>query len=213
MHFAQPIWLIAGAIICAPLVWLYRRFDLSQRSALTQFAAERLLTRLTASVSTSRRRIKRILFTLGVGLLFVALARPQAGFEWQETHRKGLELLFAVDTSKSMLAQDVKPDRLTRAKLAVTDLVDNLQGDGVGLVAFAGSAFVQCPVTLDYDAFRESLNALDTSTIPHGGTDIAAAIREAEAVFQERKFWSSSQTAKISAEKASKPRRPQRKMA
>ena len=171
---------------CAVLLWQYRRFDLAQRAALAQFAAARLLDKLTSSVSPRRRRVKRALFTLGVGLLFVALARPQAGFEWQETHRKGLELLFAVDTSKSMLAQDVKPDRLTRAKLAVTDLVAKLKGDGVGLVAFAGNAFLQCPVTLDYDAFRESLDALDTNVIPRGGTDIAAAIRESEAVFKTR---------------------------
>src|SRR5262249_35804292 len=108
------------------------------------------------------------------------------GFEFQETHRKGLELLFAVDTSKSMLAQDVKPDRLTRAKLAVTDLITKLNGDGVGLIAFAGSSFLQCPVTLDYDAFRESLDALDVNVIPRGGTDIASAIHEAEAVFKSR---------------------------
>ncbi len=186
MQFAQPLWLIAGAIVCATLVWLYRRFDRSRRSALTQFATERLLSKLTSSVSVPRRRLKRVLFTIGVGLLFVALARPQAGFEWRDTHRKGLELLFAVDTSKSMLAQDVKPDRLTRSKLAVNDLIDKLRGDGVGLVAFAGNAFLQCPVTLDYDAFRESLDALDTRTIPHGGSNIAAAIHEAEAVFQKR---------------------------
>ncbi|MCF7785240.1 MAG: VWA domain-containing protein [Prosthecobacter sp.] len=186
MNFAQPLWLLAGVAACAALVWQYRRFDLAQRAALAQFAAERLLHKLTTSVSASRRRTKRVLFTLGVGLLFVALARPQAGFEWQETHRKGLELLFAVDTSKSMLAQDMKPDRLTRAKLGVKDLVTKLKGDGVGLVAFAGNAFLQCPVTLDYDAFRESLDALDTTTIPHGGSDMAAAIRESEAVFKTR---------------------------
>lgn len=186
MNFAQPLWLLAGVVACAALLWQYRRFDLAQRAALAQFAAERLLHKLTTSVSASRRRAKRVLFTLGVGLLFVALARPQAGFEWQETHRKGLELLFAVDTSKSMLAQDMKPDRLTRAKLGVKDLVAKLKGDGVGLVAFAGNAFLQCPVTLDYDAFRESLDALDTTTIPHGGTDMAAAIRESEAVFKTR---------------------------
>jgi len=186
MQFAQPIWLIAGVIACALLAWQYRRFDLAQRAALGKFAAARLLHKLTSSVSAPRRRVKRGLFTLGVGLLFVALARPQAGFEWKETHRTGLELLFAVDTSKSMLAQDVKPDRLARAKLAVSDLVAKLNGDGVGLVAFAGNAFLQCPVTLDYDAFRESLDALDTTTIPRGGTDIAAAIHESEAVFKTR---------------------------
>ncbi len=186
MQFAQPIWLIVGAAACAALVWQYRRFDLAQRAALTQFAAARLLDQLTSSVSPRRRAAKRALFTIGTGLVFVALARPQAGFEWQETHRKGLELLFAVDTSKSMLAQDVKPDRLTRAKMGVTDLVAKLKGDGVGLVAFAGNAFLQCPVTLDYDAFRESLDALDVNVIPRGGTNIAAAIRESEAVFKTR---------------------------
>jgi Ca-activated chloride channel family protein len=186
MQFAQPLWLIAGLAVCALLLWQYRRFDRAQRDALAQFAAVRLHDRLTSSVSVSRRFVKRSLFTLGIALLFVALARPQSGFVWQETHRKGLELLFAVDTSKSMLAQDIKPDRLTRAKLGVNDLVTKLNGDGVGLIAFAGSAFLQCPVTLDYDAFRESLSALDTHVIPNGGTNIAGAVREAEAVFKTR---------------------------
>jgi Ca-activated chloride channel homolog len=186
MQFAQPIWLFAGLAACTALVWQFRRFDRRQRVALTEFASARLLPKLASSISTSRKLAKRVLFTLGLACVFVALARPQAGFEFQETHRKGLELLFAVDTSKSMLAQDVKPDRLTRAKLAVTDLVTKLNGDGVGLIAFAGSSFLQCPVTLDYDAFRESLDALDVNVIPRGGTDIASAIHEAEAVFKAR---------------------------
>jgi Ca-activated chloride channel family protein len=180
------MWLFAGLVACAALAWQYRRFDHGQRIALAQFVSARLLPKLTSSISGSRKLVKRILFILGVAFVFIALARPQAGFEFQETHRKGLELLFAVDTSKSMLAQDVKPDRLTRAKLAVTDLIAKLNGDGVGLIAFAGSSFLQCPVTLDYDAFRESLDALDVNVIPRGGTDIAAAIHEAEAVFKTR---------------------------
>jgi Ca-activated chloride channel family protein len=186
MQFAQPLWLLAGLAACAFLFWRYRQFENQQRTTLARFASMRLLDKLTASVSPARRRAKQVLIILGVFCLFVALARPQAGYEWQETHRKGLELLFAVDTSKSMLAQDVKPDRLSRAKLAVHDLVDKLDGDAVGLLAFAGNAFLQCPVTLDYDAFRESLDALDTKVIPRGGTDIAAAIREAEAVYKTR---------------------------
>src|SRR5262245_11881600 len=129
MQFAQPLWLLVGLTACAALVWLYRRFDVRQRAALAQFASARLLPKLTSSVSASRRLAKRVFFALGVALLFVALARPQAGFEFQETHRKGIEVLFAVDTSKSMLAQDLKPDRLTRATLAVTDLIAKLNGD------------------------------------------------------------------------------------
>ena len=124
-----------------------------------------------------------LLIIMGVACVFIALARPQAGYRWEETHRKGLDILFAVDTSKSMLTQDVKPDRLTRAKLAVDDMVNKLDGDDVGLLAFAGDAFLQSPLTLDYDAFRESLDALDTNTIPRGGTDMARAITEAQAAF------------------------------
>jgi Ca-activated chloride channel family protein len=186
MNFAQPLWLIVGVLVCAALVWRYRRFDRQQTALLDSFVSPRLKEKLTHSFSPQRRRIKRALFVVATACLFVALARPQAGFRWEETHRKGLEILFAVDTSKSMLAQDVKPNRLTRAKLAVEDLLGKLNGDGVGLIAFAGNAFLQCPITLDYDAFRESLGALDTRTIPRGGTEIAAAIREAETTFKTR---------------------------
>ncbi len=183
MKFANPLWLIVGLIACAALVWLFRRFDKWQRAALKNFAAGHLLQQLTVSFSRPRQNLKRILFVIGVGCLFVALARPQWGFRWEETKRRGIDILFAVDTSKSMLAQDVKPDRLTRAKLTVTDLVNKLDGDRVGLIAFAGSAFLQSPLTLDYDAFRQSLDALDTGVIPRGGTDVASAIREAQRTF------------------------------
>ena len=158
----------------------------SSVTALAQFVSPRLFDKLTASVSASRRKLKQALFIAGVACLFVALARPQVGFRWQEVHRNGIELLVAVDTSKSMLTEDVKPNRLGRAKLAVDDLVSKLNGDGIGLLAFAGDSFLQCPITLDYDAFRESLDSLDTNTIPRGGTDIGGTIREAQAVLDAR---------------------------
>jgi Ca-activated chloride channel family protein len=183
MKFAEPIWLIVGLIACGLLWWRYRRFDRQQHAALRKLVSPHLLDQLTRSVSPGRRRLKHLLVTVGIGCLFIALARPQAGFRWEQAHRKGLDIVFAVDTSKSMLTQDVKPDRLTRAKLAVNDLLDKLNGDEVGLIAFAGDAFLQSPVTLDYGAFRESLDALDTSVVPRGGTDIARAIDEARAAF------------------------------
>ena len=102
-----------------------------------------------------------------------------------EVKRKGIDILFAVDTSRSMLAEDLTPNRLERARLGIIDFVRRLEGDRVGLIPFAGSAFALCPLTLDYEAFRESLNALDTDLIPRQGTDLASAIKEAERLFDE----------------------------
>ena len=123
------------------------------------------------------------MWVLATASFFIALARPQYDFYWEESKRFGIDILFAVDTSKSMLSQDVKPDRISRAKLAVEDLANELEGDRVGLIAFAGTAFLQCPLTLDQTAFFESVDALDTNTIPRGGTDIASAIQEAQRNF------------------------------
>jgi Ca-activated chloride channel family protein len=186
MKFAEPIWLLAGLAACSLLIWTWRRYDARQRASLAAFASSHLHAQLTASFSVARRNLQRTLFATSIALLFVALARPQAGFRWEEVKRKGVEILFAIDTSKSMLTPDAKPDRLTRAKLAIDDFVGHLDGDGVGLIAFAGNAFLQCPITLDYDAFNESLDAIDTNTIPRGGTDIANAIREAQSALATR---------------------------
>jgi Ca-activated chloride channel family protein len=186
MKFAEPLWLLAGLIGCGVLLWTWCRYDARQRAALATFASAHLHAQLIASFSTTARNWKRGLFLAAVAGLFVALARPQAGFRWDEVKRRGIEVVFAVDVSRSMLTPDVKPDRLTRAKLAVDDFVRHLDGDGVGLIAFAGDAFLQCPITLDYDAFNETLQALDPTIIPRGGTDIASAIHEAQAALQNR---------------------------
>jgi Ca-activated chloride channel family protein len=183
MKFAEPVWLLAGLAVIAALLWLYRRFDLRQRAALAEFASSHLLAKLTASFSPGRRRVKRALFVTAIAFTFVALARPQWGYHWEEQKRRGIDILFAIDTSKSMLTQDVNPDRLTRAKLAITDLVNKLDGDRVGLIAFAGDAFLQAPLTLDDNAFEESLDAVDIGIVPRGGTDISSAIQEAQAAF------------------------------
>jgi Ca-activated chloride channel family protein len=141
---------------------------------------------LTQSISGARIRVKRALFGASIALLFVALAGPQAGYRWEQVKRRGNDIIFAVDTSRSMLTPDVKPNRLERAKLAIDDFVNRLNGDAVGLVAFAGTAFLQTPITLDYGAFHESLAALDTHIIPQGGTNITSAIHEAQAALQRR---------------------------
>ena len=186
MKLAEPLCMLAGLAACGALAWAWRRYDARQHAALATFASPHLRAQLTASFSAARRNWKRGLFLAATGCLFVALARPQAGFRWEDIKRRGIEVIFAVDTSRSMLTPDVKPDRLTRAKLAVDDFVSRLDGDGVGLIAFAGDAFLQCPITIDHDAFHESLAALDTTIIPRGGTDIASAIREAQTALQNR---------------------------
>ncbi|MCC7518635.1 MAG: VWA domain-containing protein [Verrucomicrobiae bacterium] len=173
------------AVAALPLaIGALARLERRRRAALAQFASDRLLVRLAASVSPKRRRVKRTLLAAGIAALLLAAARPQWGWREEEVRRRGMDLIFAVDTSKSMLAQDVRPNRLARAKLAVLDLADRLEGDRVGLIAFAGTAFLQCPLTLDHDAFRVSLDALDANVIPKGGTNLGAAIREARAALE-----------------------------
>ncbi len=183
MKFAEPSWLIAGLFVIAGLIFLYRVLDKRQRAALAEFASNHLLAKLTASFSPGRRMVKRGLFLAALACIFVALARPQWGFHWVDQKERGIDLIFAIDTSKSMLTQDVNPDRLTRAKMAITDFVRKLDGDRVGLIAFAGEGFLQAPLTLDYDAFQDSLDSIDVNTIPRGGTNIASAIQEAQAAF------------------------------
>jgi Ca-activated chloride channel family protein len=116
------------------------------------------------------------LLLLGLALAIISLAQPRWGYTFEDVKRKGLDMLIAVDTSRSMLSNDVQPNRLERVRLAIQDLIDELQGDRVGLIAFAGRAFLQAPLTIDYDAVIEAVNDLDTKTIPEGGTNISSAI-------------------------------------
>src|SRR5207244_138924 len=136
-------------------------------------------------ISAARQKIAWAGLLLAVACLILALARPQWGFDWEETKQRGLDIVVAIDTSKSMLAEDIAPNRLARAKLAALDLMQQARSDRLGLVAFAGSAFLQCPLTVDDAAFRQSVEALDVNTIPQGGTAIAEAIETALTAFKE----------------------------
>ena len=186
MSFSHPGWLLAGGLASVAMLWTWRVADTRQRDSLQLFIGSQLREGLTQSISVARRNIRRTLFALAIVLLAIALAGPRAGYRWEEFKRRGNDIIFAVDTSRSMSTPDVKPNRLARAKLAIDDFVARLNGDAVGLVAFAGSAFLQCPITLDYGAFHESLAALDTHIIPRGGTNITGAIHEAQAALQRR---------------------------
>jgi Ca-activated chloride channel homolog len=186
VRFTDPYWLPAGAFATLLLIGVWHWYDVRQRAALARFLAPHLRLRLTSSVSRLGRWMQRGLFAAAALSLFAALAGPQVGYRWERVSRRGNEVIFAIDTSRSMLTPDVKPDRLTRAKLAIDDMAKELAGDGIGIVAFAGGAFLVCPLTLDYGAFHQSLDAVDVHTIPRGGTDISSAIRAARAAIRRR---------------------------
>ncbi len=186
MRFSNPYWLLAGLLAGVVLVWIWHRYDTRQRAALARFVAPHLRQKLTGSVSRVGRFLQRGLFLAATLCLFVALAGPQLGYRWEQISRRGNEVVFAIDTSRSMLTPDVKPNRLTRAKLAIDDMARQLEGDGIGIVAFAGSAFLVCPLTLDYAAFHQSLDAIDVHTIPLGGTNISSAIAAASSALRHR---------------------------
>ncbi len=180
---AMALWgLVAIPLLWAFLVWMQRR----RQRMLQAFAEAPLLPRLAPDVAPRRRALRDGLRLGALAACVVALAGPRWGFHWEEVRRHGVDLVVALDTSRSMLAVDVKPNRLERAKLAVLDLLRLLEGDRVALVAFAGTAFLQCPLTLDYDAFAQSLAAVDVGSIPRGGTSVARAIDAGVEAFEGR---------------------------
>lgn len=178
MHFAQPFMfqLLWGLILVSiVLLWMTGL----REAILRRFAEEKLLAEIVPELDRKRILWKNILLVIVFLFAVLALARPQWGYEWQEVKRRGLDILIVVDTSKSMLTSDVKPNRLERTKLAVKDLLKKLKGDRVGLIAFAGDAFMVSPLTVDYSGFMLSLNDLDVETIERGGTNVGRAIEEA----------------------------------
>jgi Ca-activated chloride channel homolog len=151
---------------------------------LNRFASIGLLQKAGFSLEQRRQWVRATLMIAGVLFLIFSLIEPQWGYRWEEVEKKGVDMVIAIDTSRSMLANDVKPNRLKAAKREVEDLLNVLKGDRVGLVVFAGSAFTYCPLTPDYGAFRLFLNDLDTNIVPLGGTALAEAIRKGIATFE-----------------------------
>ena len=151
---------------------------------LNKFASVELLQKAGLSINKKRQWLKAILIIVGVLFLIFTLIEPKWGYHWEEVEKKCIDIVIAVDTSRSMLADDVKPNRLEVAKREIEDLLNVLEGDRVGLVVFAGSAFIYCPLTSDYGAFRLFLNDLNTNIIPLGGTAIAEAIRKGISTFE-----------------------------
>ena len=173
-------------LLLVPLWWLIFFLLRRRERLLRRLADERILPVLSPERLVPRARRRNILWLTAISLMAVSLARPQWGFHWQEVKRRGLDILVVLDTSKSMLATDIKPNRIQQAKWGVRDLVKKLKGDRIGLVSFAGSSFLQCPLTIDYAAFLMTLDDVYVGIIPRGGTAIEQSLREAIKSFEEQ---------------------------
>tara|TARA_Y100000385_G_scaffold269157_1_gene306921 strand:- start:177 stop:1211 length:1035 start_codon:yes stop_codon:yes gene_type:complete len=163
--FGVPILVIA--------LLLYSRW---KRNAVALFGDSKLVKELMHNFSKRRAQIKDILTLLIFLLLIIGIANPQVGTKMEEVKREGVDLMIAIDLSNSMLAEDIKPNRLERAKLAISRLIEKLEGDRIGLIVFAGEAYVQLPITTDYSAAKLFLATVNTNIVPTQGTEIAKAI-------------------------------------
>ena len=160
--------------------------QLRRRRRLERFASSSLLAQLTPSASPARLRTKFILYTLAVAFLILAAARPQVGSKLREEHQKGIEMMLVVDVSNSMLAEDFEPNRLDRTKFAIDRVVESMKQDRIGVVAFAGEAQVQLPITSDYRMARAFARKLSPAMVRTQGTDLGAAIKLASMSFSSQ---------------------------
>jgi Ca-activated chloride channel homolog len=189
MRFAQPLYLYLLLLVPA-LVAFWVLVDQRRRKLLARFGSISLIEKVGLSVSRRARWVKRSLMLFGILLVVVSLARPQWGAKISRIEQKGVDIVIAIDTSKSMLATDIKPSRLEKAKYELEKLIDILMGDRIGIVCFAGTAFNLSPLTLDYAAARLFLQSISTDIVPVAGTNLAEAIKAATENFNtnERKY-------------------------
>ena len=175
IHFAQAQYLFL--IFLIPVFFVIQAVLLRlRRRKIRKFGDEKLVEQLMPSYSKSKVWVRLTLFSIGFFFFAIGLSRPQIGARLKEQEIKGAEIIIAMDVSNSMLAEDYSPNRLDRAKLAVSRLVDKLRDDRIGLVIFAGTSFVQLPVTTDYVSAKMFLNTIDTGSIPIQGTARGDAI-------------------------------------
>jgi Ca-activated chloride channel homolog len=177
MRLADPVWL--WSLFAVPLIGLLVAWMLvRQRRRTMAFVGAEHVAALARQMRWQRRIVRSILLVLATGAIAVAAARPQWDPQQETVPRLGRDVVFLVDVSRSMLAQDLAPNRIERSKLWISDLVSSLGSDRVALVAFAGSAVVKCPLTIDHAFFKLSLEELNTDSVARGGTLIGDAIRK-----------------------------------
>ncbi len=171
---------------CPVLALLVGALYRARMRGLRRWLSPEALARLAPGWRPARRRFRLLLWLVAMACLLFAWSRPQWGFRWEQTTERGLDILVALDTSRSMRAADFKPDRLAQAKWALHDFARSLRGDRIGLIPFAGTAFLQCPLTIDYAAFALSLEDVQVGLVPQGGTALASALRTAAEVFEKQ---------------------------
>jgi Ca-activated chloride channel family protein len=182
MRFAETTFLYLLLLIPALGLFFYY-VSKERRNAISRFGNSQLMAMLTKSLSTTKRKVKIGFILIGLFFLIIAMARPQIGSKLRMAKKEGIDLMIALDTSQSMLAEDIKPNRLLSAKMAASELLKKLRGDRVGLIAFAGTGFVQCPLTTDYSAAKMFLDNITSDLIPQPGTAIGEAIQLANKSF------------------------------
>lgn len=185
-RFAHPYYFYLLLLI-ALFTIVFVIFMLWRKRALMRFGEPDVIRQLMPDFSVSKPIVKFIGLMLIIAALIVALASPQTGSRLEKVKRKGIDLMICLDVSNSMLATDIKPDRLERAKQAISRLIDNLEGDRIGIIVFAGKAYTQLPITTDYAAAKMFISSINTSIVPTQGTAIAEAIGVAAGSFGESK--------------------------
>lgn len=181
-RFESPdiLYLLLVLPLMVLIFWLSSR---AYRRRLTRFGNENVVEQLMPEASRRRKRHKFILLLIGLGCIVVAMARPQFGSKLREMSGEGVELMFVVDVSNSMLAEDLEPNRLERTKFAITRIMERLSQDKVGLIVFAGDAYVQLPITADYTAARSFVQQISPTMVTMQGTAIGSAIELAVSSF------------------------------
>lgn len=179
LQYLHLLWLVPA--LTALCLWGFAQKD----RALRVFASANLVGTLIPHVSRGRQVIKAALAIVALVCVILAMVGPRWGFYWEDVQAKGRDLMICLDVSRSMLAQDVKPDRLERAKQDIRDLIAALPGDRVGLIVFAGKPVLKCPLTIDYGFYRLVLDDVSVTSAPLGGTNIGDAIRMAQESFDD----------------------------
>ena len=182
LYFASPVyfWLL---LLIPVIPMVYGILRALRKRRIRKFGDPALVRQLMPSWSGAKGWVRIILFDLALLCFIIGIARPQMGAKLKEHEAKGAEIMICLDVSNSMLAQDYSPSRLDRAKLAITRMVDRLQGDRIGLIIFAGTSFVQLPITTDYVSAKMFLGSIDTGSVPIQGTAIGDAILTAAKSF------------------------------